>query len=80
MWSQPKGYNYYRIFITNEKDEVMKVTITYGKGSYPYNMKANSGITITAENEPPVEHNVSFSTSSEAVSSVINVIVSDELF
>lgn len=76
-WDQPSGYASYRIFVSNTKNETMKVTVSYGSLSYDFNVSANGTNTITVNNAQAVRHYVSFSTNSGAVSGTISVRVSN---
>lgn len=79
-WDQPEGYNAYRIHVTNNRNEKLTVTVSYDNGNkrWSFEVPANDSRTRTVNNAWSGRHNVSFTTSSGALSGTISVRVSDE--
>jgi len=77
IWNQPEGYNYYRIYVTNEQNEEMKMTLRYDKSSTQYIIPNNDSKTFIVSNAQAVEHKLSFSTESGAIKGKINVRISE---
>lgn len=78
-WDQPSGFSYYRAFVTNTKDEDLKVVIDYdGTVDHTFTVKANSSYTLKVSNAKAKRHTVSFSSASGKVSGNITVRVSDQ--
>lgn len=82
-WNQPKGFKSYRVYVTNDTNEEMTVTVRYPSGwgrtdYYIETIPANSGKPFTVNNAQPGTHRVSFNTSTGYISGKISVRVSDE--
>ena len=82
-WYQPKNYNAYRVWVKNDTNESMKVTIRYSTGwfsseTHTMTVPANKCKTLTVNNAKSGKHTISFTTSSGYVSETVSVRVSDE--
>ncbi len=76
-WTQPGGYIYYRVNVTNTRSETMTLIIAQDGAAYAtFSVPANGSITINGS-EIRGNQNISFSTPSGVVSGKINVRVSD---
>lgn len=82
-WDQPKNYNAYRVWVQNDMNESMEVTIRYSTGWFSseihtMTVSAKKGKSLTVNNAKSGQHAISFTTSSGYVSGTMSVRVSDE--
>jgi len=73
IWNQPAGHTNYRVYVTNEQNEEMRMTLRYGESIMQYIIPGNDSKTFVVSNAQAVEHKLSFSTDSGAVKGKINV-------
>ena len=83
QWSQPAGFPYYRVWVRNDTNETMWVTVSYtygngNEGSHRMVIGANSEDTLKIVDARPGFHYIGFMTSSGIVEGRVSVRVSDE--
>ncbi len=67
-WDQPNGYNAYRVWIENDGNETLYVTISYGQYEHEYTVSANGTKSFTVNNAHDVRHYIDYTTKSGALS------------
>lgn len=82
-WDQPKNYNAYRVWVKNDTNESMTITIRYSTGwfsseTHTMTIPAKKGKSLKVNNAKSGQHTISFTTSSGYVSGTVSVRVSDD--
>lgn len=77
-WTQPIGYNSYRVWVENTTKLAMTVTITYsGSKTHVFSVPAGKSDTYVVNDAVSGSHKISFKTVNNVLSGTVRVRVSD---